>query len=57
MVKYMDDPELGKAFLSRTPMGRAGERQDIANMAVFLASDDAKFITGQDYSVDGGMTA
>ena len=57
MAKYMDDPELGKAFLSRTPMGRAGEPQDIANMAVFLASDDAKFITGQDYSVDGGMTA
>jgi NAD(P)-dependent dehydrogenase (short-subunit alcohol dehydrogenase family) len=57
MAKYMDDPELGKAFLTRTPMGRAGEPQDIANMAVFLASDDAKFITGQDYSVDGGMTA
>jgi len=55
MAKYMDDPELGKAFLTRTPMGRAGEPQDIANMAVFLASDDAGYITGEVLCVDGGL--
>jgi len=38
-----------------TPMGRAGEPEDIARMIVFLASDEGNFITGQDYSVDGGI--
>lgn len=57
LIPFMDDPRLGKQFLGRTPMGKAGEPQDIASMVVFLASDDARYITGQDYSVDGGMTA
>jgi len=40
---------------SNIPMGRAGEPEDIANMIVFLASDKGRFITGQDYSVNGGF--
>ncbi len=39
------------------PVQRSGESLDIANMALFLASDDSTFITGQHHVVDGGMTS
>ncbi len=42
------------AIAARLPMGRLGEPDDIANMAVFLASDAASWITGQTMVVDGG---
>jgi NAD(P)-dependent dehydrogenase (short-subunit alcohol dehydrogenase family) len=52
-----DDPErLGRAAL-RTPWPRLGRPQDIANAAVFLASDRATFITGSNLMVDGGWLA
>jgi 3-oxoacyl-[acyl-carrier protein] reductase len=41
--------------ISRTPLGRAGEPDDIAKTAVFLASDDAGWITGEDIVVGGGV--
>jgi len=41
-------------WASMTPMGRVGKPEDIAHMVVFLASDEADYITGQDYSIDGG---
>jgi 3-oxoacyl-[acyl-carrier protein] reductase len=50
----IENPKLEKAYLASTPMHRMGEPEDIAAMIVFLASDDAKYITGQEYSVDGG---
>lgn len=43
-------------YLDRTPMGHFGEPQDIADAVVFLASDKAKFITGQKLAVNGGRT-
>jgi NAD(P)-dependent dehydrogenase (short-subunit alcohol dehydrogenase family) len=43
--------ELGRA----TPIGRIAEPEDVANMVVFLASDEASFITGQGYNVNGGL--
>ncbi len=43
--------------LKRHPAGRFGQPQDIAKLAVWLASDDAEFATGQCYTLDGGMTA
>lgn len=43
-------------MVSKTPLGRMGEPEDIANAVLFLASDDACFITGQCLSVDGGLT-
>jgi NAD(P)-dependent dehydrogenase (short-subunit alcohol dehydrogenase family) len=47
-----------RALLERQqPLKRAGEPEDIGHMAVFLASDRARFITGQSFAVDGGLTA
>ncbi|SFB90468.1 3-oxoacyl-[acyl-carrier-protein] reductase [Brevinema andersonii] len=42
-------------MISRTPLGRVGEPQDVANAVLFLASDDSSFITGQVLGVDGGL--
>lgn len=44
-----------KLFTSHTPLGRRGQPEDIAKTAVFLASDDASWITGEQISVSGGM--
>ena len=46
-----------EVVLSRVPMGRWGEPQEIAAVAQFLASDAASFMTGQAISVDGGLSA
>ena len=43
-------------IVSRTPLGRLGDPDDVAGTVCFLASDDAKFITGQTLVVDGGIT-
>jgi len=42
---------------SRIPLGQFGEPEDVANAVLFLASNDARFITGSELVVDGGMTA
>ena len=53
-----DDPEAAqKDALARHYIGRFGQPSDIANMAHWLASDDASYITGQMFTVDGGLTA
>jgi 3-oxoacyl-[acyl-carrier protein] reductase len=44
-----------KMFIANTPLGRRGQPEDIAKAAVFLASDDAAWITGDQISVSGGM--
>jgi 2-keto-3-deoxy-L-fuconate dehydrogenase len=44
-----------QAFVERQPMGRLGTPQEVALLAVFLASDEASYITGQAHLVDGGM--
>jgi NAD(P)-dependent dehydrogenase (short-subunit alcohol dehydrogenase family) len=46
-----------KSVLFLTPMARFGKPVEIANAAVFLASDEASFITGETLVVDGGMLA
>ena len=48
------DENRANAILSRTPMNRWGEPEDLAGPAMFLASDDAKFVTGSIIPVDGG---
>jgi 2-keto-3-deoxy-L-fuconate dehydrogenase len=44
------------AFIARQPMGRLGEPQEIAAVAVLLASDEARFMTGENVVIDGGMS-
>lgn len=44
-----------QAFVDRQPMGRLGTAQEVAALALFLASDEASYITGQAHLVDGGM--
>jgi 2-keto-3-deoxy-L-fuconate dehydrogenase len=43
------------AFIARQPIARLGTTQEVAALAVFLASDEARYITGQPHLVDGGM--
>jgi glucose 1-dehydrogenase len=50
-------PEARRTILSRTPMGRCGEPEEVASIAAFLASDDASYMTGQTMFVDGGRLA
>jgi len=47
--------EIERAFVERQPMGRLGRPEEVAALAVFLASDEASYITGQAHLVDGGM--
>lgn len=47
--------EIREAYLKAIPLGKFGQVEDIANLAVFLASDRAKYITGQVINVDGGL--
>lgn len=49
-------PHLGDRYAADTPVGRIGEPEDVADLVVFLCSDGARFITGQNIVVDGGMT-
>jgi glucose 1-dehydrogenase len=53
----MASPEARNTILSRTPMGRCGEPEEVASIAAFLASDDASYMTGQTLYVDGGRLA
>ena len=53
---FADPAEARKAFIARQPMGRLAKAEEIAPLVVFLASDEAAFITGNVYSCDGGMT-
>ncbi|MBE6289939.1 MAG: SDR family oxidoreductase [Bacteroidaceae bacterium] len=47
-------PELKKHFESESPMGMLGEAEDIAYCALYLSSDASRFVTGQDFVIDGG---
>jgi 2-keto-3-deoxy-L-fuconate dehydrogenase len=53
---FPDPIEARKMFIARQPMGRLAKAEEIAPIVVFLASDEAAFVTGNIYSCDGGMT-
>jgi NAD(P)-dependent dehydrogenase (short-subunit alcohol dehydrogenase family) len=57
LAAWFQDPKVEQFILSRHPIGRIGEPEEIARAALFLASDDASFIVGQALAVDGGLTA
>jgi len=55
--KLTGDPEVRKKLISAIPMGRAGRIEEVANASLFLASDEAGYITGTEIVVDGGFLA
>ena len=54
-INYILDENTVKELCEETPLGRIGTPKDVANLAYFLASDEASFITGQIIGVDGGF--
>ena len=56
-AEISDSQRLRQAYLENTPLHRAGRAVDVAYMALYLASDEAAFVTGGTFVIDGGVTA
>jgi NAD(P)-dependent dehydrogenase (short-subunit alcohol dehydrogenase family) len=56
-LPLIQDPELNRQFTSSIPLGRWGKVEEIGQLAAYLCSEDAGFITGTDILIDGGWTA
>jgi glucose 1-dehydrogenase len=54
--KAMTDPEYLKGLVKHIPAGRAGKAEEVARLAVFLASAEASYITGTTITIDGGLS-
>lgn len=55
--EILNDAERYQTLLSEIPLQRPGEGEDVSSVAAFLASDEAAYVTGAFYTVDGGLTA
>ena len=56
-TQLMQNPELNQQFISKIPLGRWGKVEEVGQLAVYLCSEDAGFVTGTDFLIDGGWTA
>jgi NAD(P)-dependent dehydrogenase (short-subunit alcohol dehydrogenase family) len=54
-VAMQENPEVYKTLSASIPMGHFGEPEDVANMNLFLASDEARYVTGAEFVIDGGL--
>ncbi|HXE55256.1 MAG TPA: glucose 1-dehydrogenase [Tepidisphaeraceae bacterium] len=54
--KVLDDPQQKKNAIGEIPWGRFGKPEEVASVAVFLASGESDYVTGSTYYIDGGMT-
>jgi NAD(P)-dependent dehydrogenase (short-subunit alcohol dehydrogenase family) len=57
LMKFLDTEQKRQRRLVHIPVGRFGEAKEIAQAALFLASDESSFVTGTEFLVDGGLTA
>jgi len=57
LMKFLDTEEKKQRRLVHIPMGRFGEAKEMAQAALYLASDESSFVTGTEFVVDGGITA
>lgn len=57
LAKFLSDEEKRQRRLVHIPMGRFGEAEEMVNGALFLASDESSYMTGQSLLIDGGITA
>lgn len=53
----LQDPEINAEFISKLPVGRWGRVEEIGPLAIYLCTDEAGFVTGADFVMDGGWTA
>ena len=56
IAAFADPEQARKDFIARQPMGRLGTAEEVAELAVYLASDESVYVTGQVIAIDGGIT-
>ena len=57
MLQALDDIRGRESVRRRIPMGHEAGPEEVANLALYLASDDSRYSTGSEFIIDGGMTA
>ncbi len=57
VMELFSDPQVKKEWIAATPLGRFGKPEEIAKLALYLASDDAGYVTGTEILIDGGFCA